>query len=434
MTTKRKILVGLALVTVIGLMVFRAVRAESGPVVDVRAEVVRTRDLVARVSASGHIEPKRSVEIQSDVSGRIVELAVEEGEEVERDELLLRIDPTQFRAAVRQAEARLAEARAQQARTRADLAQYRRDWTRMEELKERAGDLVTDQEVERTRTEMEVQEAALEATRHAVDQAEAALDEARDRLDKTVIRSPMAGRVTRVDVEEGETAIVGTMNNPGSRLLTVADLSVMEAVVEVDETDVPGIGIGDSASVEIDAFPDTAFAGRVTKISDSSLQSRRAGPGGGISDEAVDFEVRVTLDDPPPGIRPDLSATADIVTDRREGALAIPIIALTLHADPDGEGDPAGEAGDDERGGEPREGVFVVEGDRVRFRPVEVGITGDNYFEVLEGLAAGDTVVSGTYQAIRELTDGSRVDVERVVPAGGAGATATRRAEGGREG
>jgi HlyD family secretion protein len=413
MSTRRKSLLGAGVVLLLGFLVFRAVQADRGDAVEVRAEEVGPRDLVARVTATGHIEPRSSVEIQSDISGRIVRLPVEEGEDVEEGDLLLEIDPTQYAAAVRQARARLSEARSRAAQARADYLQAQREWERMEKLQERTPDLVTAQEAEQARTRAEVREAELEAAKHAVEQAEAALEEAQDRLDKTVIRAPMSGRITRLNVEQGETAIVGTMNNPGSHLLTIADLSSMEAVVEVDETDVTQVSTGDSASVEIDAFPDSTFAGRVRKIGNSSMQPRSQAGGG--QDDAVDFEVRILLSDPPEGIRPDLSATADVITDRRPDALAIPIISLTLQDTAD--------LGEDWRGdavGDPLldrgvvEGVFVVEGGEARFRPVRVGIAGSSHFEVVEGLAAGDTVVSGTYQAIRDLGDGDPVELTRV--------------------
>ncbi len=422
MTQGRKVLIGAGVLALLGLLAFLSLR-RGGDATDVRGEVVERRSLVSRVTASGHVEPKRSVEISADISGRVVQLAVEEGQDVERGDLLLVIDPTQYEAAVRQAEARLAEARARETRTEADYRQARREWERLRELKERTPDLVTDQEAEQTETRAEVAEAEWQAASHAVEQAEAALAESRDRLDKTVIRAPMTGRVTRVNVEEGETAIVGTMNNPGTVLLTVADLGVMETVAEVDETDVTRISTGDSASVEIDAFPDTAFAGRVTKIGNSSMRPRS--PATSSQDEAVDFEVRITLDDPPTGIRPDLSATADIVTDTRSRALAIPIIALTLQeasALPEGWRDrlpegmqPAGEV----------EGVFLASGGTARFQPVRVGVAGDSYFEVLGGLSAGDTVVSGSYQAIRDLSDGDPVELTSVAGAPPADAAAS---------
>jgi len=430
MSRRRKILVGVAVAALIAVMVIQALRAGRSDAVTVRGEVVGRRDLVSRVTATGHIEPKSSVDISADISGRIVTLPVEEGQDVVEGDLLLEIDPTQYEANLRAARARLSEARARESRTRADYMQAGREWDRLRELKERTPDLVTDQEAEQARTRAEVAEAEWRAARHAVEQAEASVAEAEDRLAKTVIRSPMDGRVTRLNVEKGETAVVGTMNNPGSLLLTVADLSVMEAVVEVDETEIPRVSIGDSAAVEIDAFPDTAFAGRVTKIGNSSVRPR--GATAGAQDQAVDFEVRITLDDPPEGIRPDLSATADVVTARRDGVLAIPIIALTLQD--------TAQLGDGWRerlpGGvrvvEELEGVFVARGAVARFQPIRVGVTGDDEFEVLAGLTAGDTVVSGTYQAIRDLEDGRALEFSRIEGVGSEGGQRTRTPRGDR--
>ena len=175
-----KILVAVGVVALLGLMAVQAVRGGGGATTDVRAETVAERSLVSRVTATGHIEPKRSVEISADISGRVVQLPVEEGQDVQEDDLLLVIDPTQYEAAVRQARARLAETRAGEARARADYMQAGREWDRLRQLKERTPDLVTDQEVEQTRTRSEVAEAEWNAARHAVDQAEAAMEEAQD--------------------------------------------------------------------------------------------------------------------------------------------------------------------------------------------------------------------------------------------------------------
>jgi HlyD family secretion protein len=411
MTRKRKVLIGLGVGAVLTVFVVLALSSESGQTVDVRVEQVGRRDLVAKVTASGHIEPKRSVDISADISGRIVELPVEEGQDVREGDLLLVIDPARYRAAVQQYQAGLAEARAREAQARSAYDQARRDFERTRALKEATPDLVTDQELELARTDASVKEALWRAAEHAVARAQASLTEAQDLLDKTVIRAPMSGRITRLNVERGETAIVGTMNNPGSLLLTVADLSEMEAVVEVDETDVPEISIGDSTVIEIDAFPGRTFVGRVTKIGNSSIRPRSSLQSS--AEQAIDFEVRIELDDPPDGIRPDLSATSDVVVATASSAVSIPIISLTLLSRDDFEAIPnenlpesASDAGTDEV-----QGVFVLDGDRVRFRPVEVGIAGDNYFEVLSGLEEGETVVSGTYQAIRQLKDGARVKV-----------------------
>lgn len=414
MSRKKKWWIGGGIVVLLVVLGIGLATARGDDVVSVRTEKVQRRDLVARVSATGHIEPKTSVDISADVSGRIVELTVEEGDDVKEGQLLLVIDDERFQAALQRAEASLADARAREAQARGNAEQARRDFERIRDLKERLPEMVTASEFETARTNSEVQGALLESAEHGVDIARAGVKEARDQLAKTVIRAPMSGRVTRLNVERGETAVVGTMNNPGSLLLTVSDLSVMEAVIEVDETDVPEISIGDSVAVRIDAFPNREFAGHVTTIGNSSLTPRSQLS----SDQAIDFEVRVTLDDVDVDLRTDLSATADVITDVRKDALSIPIIALTL-MDPDefqampnentDTGDSSATAGGKRDG---VEGVFVVDGSVARFRPVEVGIAGDRYFEVLGGLEEGATIVAGTFQAIRELSDGSQIRVE----------------------
>jgi len=400
-----------------GAVAGRSAMADKG--VEVRTERVGRRDLVSVVTASGTIEPKRKVDISADIPGRVIELAVEEGDWVEKGAFLLRIDPTAYEAAVRRAEAAVAQAQARAAQARANLLQAQSAVRRAEMLL-KGQDLISAADVEEARTRAAVAAAESEAAGYGVAQARAGLAEARESLRKTVIVAPMSGRVTRLNIEEGETAIIGTMNNPGSLLLTVADLSVMEAKVKVDETDVPGIAVGDSARVRIDAFPSRVFTGRVTRIANSSLKGAASGMGGAASQQSVDFEVVVTLHDPPEQLRPDLSATADIVTDTRRGSLAVPIIALTVR---DAQGkrlDRVSAAEEEVPGTEAKpgrpddtgvEGVFVMRGDSAVFVPVEVGIAGDRYFEVKRGLRGGETVVSGSYQAIRELESGARVRV-----------------------
>jgi HlyD family secretion protein len=413
MSRGKKILIGIGVLAVLAIMTVVALRGGRDGAVDVRTENVSRRDLVARVSATGYLEPKRSVDISADVSGRIVELKVEEGDAVTEGDLLLVIDPARFEAAVQRAEAGLAESAARETQARGNYQQAQRDWGRIRDLKSRLPEMVTETEFEISRTTAEVQKALWESATHSVEMARASLKETQDNLAKTVIRAPMSGRVTRLNVEKGETAIVGTMNNPGSLLITVADLSVMEAVIEVDETDVPEIAIGDSVSVSLDAYPNREFVGRVTKIGNSSIRPRNQQVSS--SDQAIDFEVRVTLEDSGVELRPDLSASADVITDVRPDALAIPIIALTLMDPGEFERLPNELEGEEAiaettDGDEPVEGVFVVDGELARFRPVEIGVAGDNYFEVLEGLDEGETVVSGTYQVIRELSDGDLVN------------------------
>lgn len=408
----KKVLIAVIVVAGIAAMAAGALRRPAGEVIEVRTEAVSVRDLVARVSATGHIEPETQVDITTDVAGRIIQLPVEEGQDVSEGDLLLQIDPAQFQASVNRSRAALAQAQASEAQQQAAWEQADRDAKRFLALQERGTDFVTEAEVEQAVTQAQVQRRLLEATEHQVDQAEANLDQALDQLAKTTIRAPMSGRVTRLNVERGETAVVGTMNNAGSLLLTVADLSVMEAVIEVDETDIPEIAIGDSASVEIDAFGDRRFSGIVTEIGNSSIVPINPAAGG-TGNQAIDFEVRIKLDTPPDGIRPDLSATADVITDTRAQVTAVPITSLKLMdaseiQDVPNENLPAEGEGLRRRD---VEGVFVVEDDIVRFRPVEIGIAGDNYFEVLSGVEPGTEVVSGSFQAIRQLVDGSRIEI-----------------------
>ena len=254
--------------------------------------------------------------------------------------------------------------------------------------------------------------ALAEAANYSVEQAIASVRDARQALSRTTITAPMSGKITRLNVEEGETAIMGTLNKDAATLLTISDMSVLETKVKVDETDVARISVGDSALIQIDAFPDTTFVGRVVEISNSSVT--KAAGAASTGDQAIDYEVRVQLTNPPTETRPDFSATAKIVTATRMKALSIPIIALTVRENEElPQGDSAVTVGREptkQVGKRDVEGVFIVGTDNtVSFRPVKVGIAGERHFEVLDGLKSGEKIVAGTYQAIRELKDGALV-------------------------
>ncbi|MBK8248778.1 MAG: efflux RND transporter periplasmic adaptor subunit [Gemmatimonadetes bacterium] len=377
---------------------------------DVRIDTVEPRDLVASVTASGQVQPQTKVDVAADISGRIVRLAVKEGQAVKKGQFLLEIDPQEYVAAVQRSEAALSASRAQAAQARANLLQAQRNYERSAEIKKANTNLMSDEQLEQLKTQVEVNQALLEAQNHNVDQAVAGLTDAKSRLSKTVIMAPMSGRITRFAVEEGETAVPGNFNKDAALLLTIADMSVLETKVKVDETDVSRIALGDSAVIQIDAFTDTTFLGRVVEISNSSVRSATAAS----TDQAIDYEVTIQLLNPPADTRPDFSTTAKIVTDQRGKALSIPIIALTVRENEDiTPGDttmPVGRQPQKEVGKKDVEGVFVVGADNtVTFRPVKVGIAGDRFFEVISGLKQGDRIVGGTYQAIRELKDGDLV-------------------------
>jgi HlyD family secretion protein len=400
---------GIALVILLTLTAMRS----GTKAVNVRIEPVQKRDLIASVTASGNVTPHTKVDLSSDITGKIVRLAVKEGQIVSKGQFLLQIDPQEAQANVQRAEAALSAAKASSAQARASLLQAQKSYERSLEIKKANAQLISDEQLEQLRTTVDVDQAVLESQNHLVDQNAAQLAQVKSALGKTTIYAPMAGRVTRLNVEGGETAIMGTLNKDAATLLTISDMSDLETKVKVDETDVARIRLGDSALVQIDAFPDTTFIGRVTKISNSSVKSATATQSSG--DQAIDYEVTIQLLNVPPETRPDFSATAKIVTDSRRNVLSIPIIALTVRENETIQsGDTAIGLGKPkpkkEVGKKDVEGVFVVTNDnKVSFRPVKRGITGEKHFEVLSGLKEGEKIVAGTYQAIRELKDGTLV-------------------------
>jgi HlyD family secretion protein len=405
MNTKAKVLVGVLVVAVLGAAAAISVQRSRGQGIEVRTEAIERRDLVAIVTASGNIGARRTVDISSDVSARVAELLVEEGDDVRQGQILLRLEPDQYRASASRSEASLAQAEAQRAQQEANLIRTQRDLDRLLALRTRDSLLVSRQQIDDAQTNLEVAEATWSSAEHGVAQARAALEEARDQLSKTIFTAPIDGKVTRLNVEEGETVIIGTMNNPGSLVLTISDLSIIEAVVQVDETDVSRIALADSAAIRIDAFPDRQFVGRVSRIGNSAITAPTQQTSG--QQAAIDFEVVLTLDPTDAPLRPDLSATADVVVDTRRDALAVPIIAMTVRE----EGLDSAHAASRTERRQPREieGVFTVTGGRVTFTPVTLGIAGQEYFEVLSGLSEGDTVVAGPYQRIRQLVDGDAI-------------------------
>ncbi len=404
MNTRSKIIVAVIVVAVLGAAAALSVTRSRGQGIEVRTEVIERRDLVEIVTASGNIRARRTVDISSDVSARVAELLIREGDDVVRGQTLLRLQPDQYRASLSRSQASLAQAEAQRTQQEANLIRTRRDLDRLLALRTRDSLLVSRQQIDDATTSLDVAAATLSSAEHGVSSARAAVDESQDQLAKTIFVAPIDGKITRLNVEEGETVIIGTMNNPGSLVLTIADLSVIEAVMQVDETDVSAITLGDSAVIRIDAFSDREFVGRVTEIGNSAINAPSGQAAG--QQAAIDFEVVVTLDATDALLRPDLSATADIVVEGRQQSISVPIIAMTVREDSTW----TGGANEGDRGAAREiEGVFLARGGRATFTPVTIGIAGQEYFEVLTGLAEGDTVVAGPYQRIRQLIEGDAI-------------------------
>ncbi len=416
---KRWLVIGGAALLVVLVGVNLAKRRDKATPVEM-AKVGR-KDLTAVVSASGTIDAKEAVNISATVLGKITRLAVEEGDTVRQGDFMLEIDPTEYASAVRSYEAAVRTAQADLRLAEAQSDKARLDLERARQLFDQG--LLPQEQLTVAETQQRVQTAQVEAARSRLRQQEAGLDQARHNLSRCTITAPMTGLVTRLNVKEGESAIMGTLNNPGTVLAVVSDLGTIEARVQVDETEIVQVALEQRAKVEIDAFPDTSFAGHVTEIGNSPILS-----GGGTSEQAVDFEVKVRLDDDVPGVRPGLTCKAEITTAERAQALAAPIGGVTVRKWPP-EARPtrgrrgrraqaietaaADTAGNKDGKKKEKEGVFVVADGVASFRLVELGITGEDDFEILAGLEVGETIVTGPFRRLRELQHGDAVKEQK---------------------
>ena len=419
----KKLLIGGAILLLAGGGVAANLKWRKPPAVEIQAETVARRDLTAIVSGSGKIRPYKEVDISSNVMGRITELAVVEGQEVVENSLLLEIDPVPFQSAVEQMNASIASARTQLHLAEEDLAYARQNLDRVEGLFRQ--DLASRQAYDQALLNATSKERAVQLREQDWSRLEAQMVRARHDLSKVTLTAPIAGVITSLNVEEGETVVTGTMNNAGTVLLTIADLSVVEAEIEIDETDIVSVVLGQAAEVRIDAFPDRVLAAVVTEVGKSPIRTPGAATG-----QAINFKAVVRLTDPLPGARPGLSCTADVTTATRSSAVAVPIQALLLReVEVDAEGnviefDPAAtqngvdsekssnDADEEERVTEEREGAFVLRDGRAVFVAIDIGIAGDRHFEVLSGIAEGDQVITGPFDVVRTLQDGDRVEVD----------------------
>lgn len=404
----------------------------------VTVETIRTRDLEAIASASGKIQPKRFVNISADTSGRVVDLAVNEGDRVALGQFLMQIDPRSLRTRVESGQAALQanQAGLEQARqavetARVQLAVAQQNLKRQQDLWKQQ--LTPREALERTENDVRLAQSTLSEREKQVRAQEVRLGQDRAQLasaqfdlSKVRIESPIAGIVTRRNIQEGETAVVGTMNNAGTVLLTVADMSVIQAEVEVDETNIPNVRLGQIAKITIDAIPDRTFKGHVTEIGNSPIQA--AGQAA-TSQQATNFKVVVVLDEDVPDVRPGFTATADITTATRKNVVAVPIPAVAVRelvydakgnivkkprAENPRPAQPAAAPSELEPGQTRKEteGVFAIRDGRAEFVPIKIGVAGDRFFEVLSGMKADDQVITGPYNNVRTMNDGDPVRVQ----------------------
>ncbi len=480
MSKKKKIWIASAAVVALGAIIYFSINATRRDETVVQTAKAQRKDILkSKVSASGEIKARYYADLQTEVAGVVNELLVREGDVVKKGDILLKIDPiqteSQTRATSAQYDAAMADARAQEfqilnaesnlARDEAMLrsskaeleqaetndARIQNSYRRKQQLHEDG--LISREEYEAAQTDAKVSKAQLEVAKARVAQQEtqikvsknniqqmkasyassqsrtksmeANLTQANDLLQKTILKSPMNGVITSLIVQKGERAVPGIMSNPQATLMTIADLSIIEAELKVDETDVVNVALGNKATVKIDALPDTPFEGDVTEIGNAPMTGLSTGT---TTQEAKDFKVKVTLRAPSNKLRPGMSCTGDITTNTKNNVLVIPIQALTIReveVDKDGkyhepelkkkkeQGVAQADTSKDKTKKKELEGVFVINKDKVaRFRPVKTGITGESEIEIMDNLKEGEEVVSGSFQTLRTIKDGAAVKID----------------------
>ena len=469
---KKKLIILICVAVVFAAIVAGSIYSSRQKQILVETEKVQVqKEMIAKVQATGEIKPKEYVEIQAEITGVITELYVEEGDQVEKGDILLKIDPMQMRTESLAQEAYLAsteaEARNQKGQIRIQESHVKRDVASLETRKvevANAGenlrlseksfdrrqqqfednlisrdtyetarkDLIIAQgsvtsadaqlnqavsQLESSRVALEQSQVSYESSLNRVDQQKALLDRQHDLLAKTTIRAPLTGVITKMNVEAGERAVPGTLNNPSATLMEIADLSIIEAEVEVDETDIVDLELNQKAEVSVDALRDEILEGIVTEIGNSAIET--------TTEEAKDFKVVIQLNDPPTVLRPGLSCTGKITTAVRSQTLSIPIKALTIREYPvDAEGaliraeDEKEEDGDSEPVDDPEqekkefEGVYKIVDGKALFMPVETGIISETLIEITSGLQADEEIISGPFKVLRTLKDNDPVKKE----------------------
>lgn len=425
---KRKwIWIGGVAVLVVALIGINLARGARGKVEPVQMARVRHEDITARVRAPGKIEARIQVKISADVPGKVIHLLVKEGDPVRKGQLMLQLDDTQYRAAFQQASAALASARARMREAAASLRVVEANYQRQRALFEQR--LLSQAEWDQANSAYESAQTTDSAAREEVSRSEAMATAARDNLSKTRFEAPFDGVVSALDVEQGEIVMIGTMNNPGTQILVVSDLSRMLVRADVDETDVVDMKLGQKAKITVDALPDTSFTGTVTEIGNTAKRSVTSTVEG-----QTNFEVKVVFDKRVPEVRPGMTADVEIETGTHAKTLGVPIQAVVVRTERELARAEHGKtavkakaavrksrkttdplpADEDTVGRKEKEitGVFVVRDGVAKFVPVRTGIASETDIEIFGGLKESDIVVSGPYKVLRELKPNTKVKRE----------------------
>ncbi len=419
---KRIVWIGVGVLVVL-LVVLSNLKRSAGAQASVQAGEVKKGSISSTVRAPGRVQPETLVKMSARVPGQVVELAVKEGDRVRKGQFLLQIDDTQYRAQAREATAALAAARSNLRLAEASLEQSEASWKRKESLYEQK--LVSPEELDQARMLHNTDKARVDAGHEEVERASASLQAADDNLAKTRFESPIDGTVTQLSIERGEIVVTGTMNNPGTVILNVADLSRMKVEADVDETDVSAVAMGQAAKVKVDAVPDTSLTGRVSEIANSPSIEDAA-----TQEQQTNFVVDIMIDRPPMSLRPGMTADVEIKTATKDSILYVPIQSVVIrsqeeldaaarkgkagagrHAKAEDKGPTAAKTGKDPKNDEIK-GVFVINKGLAEFRRVKPGIASDTDFEVSGDIQAGEKVVTGPHKVLRTLKPGQKVKIE----------------------
>ncbi len=400
----KRALIAAAVVAVVAVIVWASVSSSEGRGAQVEVEPAGHRTVVATVKATGEINPKVKVEIQSKVIGEIVSLPVKEGDRVEAGQVVLQIEKDTYVAAVNQARAMLDQAKVNLERARAEAANAEVSLGRAQKL---SGDgVISQDQLDQAALAARTAEVAVRAQEQAIEQARSAYQKTLDDLARTTIRSPIDGSVTALNVERGETAVMGTMNFAGSVLMVIGDLSEMLAEVEVGESEVVSLKVGQEATVNLDALPDEPMQGRVVEIGSSGVKTG----------DVVKFRVKVALESPDARVKPGMTAKVEIVTDKAEDVLAVPQQAVqTRYLDAAGQEVPFREGDTSQR---EVSAVYVFDDGRALRQEVETGVHDELWVEIIKGLDEGEPVITGPYRTLRGLRAGDDVRREEAGRAG----------------
>jgi HlyD family secretion protein len=396
----KKPLIVIGVLVVLALVIWASVRDTGPRGTEVEVQAAELRTVSSRVKATGEITPEKRVEISAKVVGEIINLPVVEGQEVSNGQLLLEIERELYESARDQARAAYRQAKVSVRRQEVQLADAQRNMRRTRELI--ADGLVSQEALDTAQLTLDTAEVDLEAQQHTVEQYRSALQRTEDDLARTTIRSPMDGTLIQLNAEQGETVVPGTTNHPGSVIMTIADMSVLLAEVEVSEVDVVDVALGQKAEVKVDALGTEPQHGRVVEIATSGRRDPTQG--------TIRFRVKVAITDPDPSLRPAMTAKVDILTATSGDAVTVPIQAVVKRKLDDEGNEVRGSAA---KGIEDSDVVYVIEEGKATIVAVETGISDELYVEIVDGLDEGQEVITGPYRTLKNLKAGDAVRFEQ---------------------